>query len=256
MSFLSSSITSSSQSSLTSPLHHRQVYPSFLPTHATHLLYAAVLDTPHVLVLLEGNKLFEEDSITHELIHLFHGVARAQRLQALGEHNTPLCFALDALPTHILNILYSHGFRTFIEELEPCIIYPIFHRIYLSLPQNQHDAYLERVEQFLLSQPQTRDSTSPVPISPPALATRLSSPPPSETPTIIADDDEAYESPTIPAPTDQTQTIHLPNGMDIISSPTQVIPRPEQIHLTPASSNTICFQCFRNGHYKEDCTEY
>ena len=106
MSFLSSSITSSSQSGLTSPLRHQQVYPSFLPTHTTHLLYAAVLDTPHVLVLLEENELFEEDSITHELIHLFHGVARAQRLQALGEHNAPLHFTLDALPTHILNVLH------------------------------------------------------------------------------------------------------------------------------------------------------
>ena len=256
MSFLSSSITSSSQSGLTSPLCHQQVYLSFLPTHATHLLYAAVLDTPHVLVLLEENELFEEDSITHELIHLFHGVAQAQRLQALGEHNAPLRFALDALPTHILNVLHSHRFGTFIEELEPRIIYPIFHRIYLSLPQNQHDAYLEQVEQFLFSQPQTRDSTSPVPIPPPALATCLSSPPPSETPTIIADDDEAYESPTIPVPTDQTRTIHLPNGTDIISLPTQVIPHPEQIRLTPASPNTVCFQCFRNGHYREDCTEY
>ena len=200
-----------------------------------HLLYAAILNTPHILVLLEENKLFEEDSITHELIRLFHGVARAQCLQALGEHNAPLRFALDALPTHILNILHSHGFGTFFEELEPHIIYPIFRRIYLSLPQNQCDAYLERVEQFLFLQPQTRDSTSPVLIPPPALATRLSSPPPSETPTVIANDDEAYESSTIPVPTDQTQIIHLPNGTDIISSPTQVIPRPEQIRLTPAS---------------------
>ena len=136
-------------------------------------------------------------------------------------------FTLDALPTHILNVLHSHGFRTFIEELEPRVIYPIFHRIYLSLPQNQRDAYLERVEQFLFSQPQTRDSTSPVPIPPPALATHLSSPPPSETPTVVADDDEAYKSPTIPVPTDQTRTIHLPNRTDIISSPTQVIPRPK-----------------------------
>ena len=108
-----------------------------------HLLYTAVLNTPHVLILLEENELFEEDSITHELIRLFHGIARAQRLQALGEHNAPLRFALDALPTHILNILHSHRFGTFIEELEPRIIYPIFRRIYLSLPQDQRDAYLE-----------------------------------------------------------------------------------------------------------------
>ena len=52
MSFLSSSVSSSSLSTptgSTSPLRFHSVYPSFLPLHGIHSLYAAILETPIVL---------------------------------------------------------------------------------------------------------------------------------------------------------------------------------------------------------------
>ena len=258
MSFLSSTITSSSLSGPTSPLRSRHVYPSFLPTHAVHLLYAAILDSPNVLLTIENDLLFEDDTITHELIHLFHGISRAQRLQLTNDADIPLRLALEALPTHVLSILHTHGFDTFVENLEPHIIYPVFRRIYLFLPQDQRDAYVEHVDQFLLTSNRILDSPLPVLVLPPALAARISSPPISESSTVMdssTDDSDDYTS-TIPIPADSACSIRLPNGTDIISSPTRVLPRPKQLHLPPASVNTHCFQCFRNGHYRENCSEY
>ena len=84
MSFLSSSISSSSLSTptgSTSPLLFHSVYPSFLPLHGIHSLYAAILKTPIVLHTIEEIPLFHEDSISHELVHLFHGITRAQSSQ-------------------------------------------------------------------------------------------------------------------------------------------------------------------------------
>ena len=68
MSFLSSAIAPSFQSGLTSPLCSHYVYPLFLPTHAIHLLYAAILDFLNILLSIKNDILFEEDHITHELI--------------------------------------------------------------------------------------------------------------------------------------------------------------------------------------------
>ena len=127
MSFLSSSITPSSQSRPTSLLYSQHVYPSFLPTHAVHLLYATVLNSPNILLSIENNILFEEDCIIHELIQLFYGISHAQCLQLTNDEDIPLQFALDALPTHVLSILHAHEFSTFIENLELHIIYPVFH---------------------------------------------------------------------------------------------------------------------------------
>ena len=126
MSFLSSAIAPSSQSGPTSPLCSYHIYPSFLPTHAVHLLYATVLDFLNVLLSIENDILFEEDCITCELIQLFHGISCAQYLQLANDKDIPLLFALDALSTHVLSILHAHGFGTFIENLKPCIIYPYF----------------------------------------------------------------------------------------------------------------------------------
>ena len=132
--FLSSSIAPSSLLGSSSPFQCHHVYPSLLPTHAIHLLYTIVLDSPHLFLLLENDPLYEDDTITHELICLFHGISRAQCLQLTSENDTSLHFILDVLPTHVLNILHSHGFGTFIENIESHNIYPIFHHIYLSLP--------------------------------------------------------------------------------------------------------------------------
>ena len=180
-----------------------------------------MLDSPHLLLLLKNNPLYEDDIIIHELICLFHGISHAQCLQLASGNDTSLCFTLDILPTHVLNILHSHGFGTFIENIESHIIYPVFCHIYLSLPQDQHDAYLTHVNQFLLYAPHTLQSPSPIPIPPLSLASQISSPSLSETSTAMAinGNDDQYET-TIPIPTETAQTINLSNGTTILSSPT------------------------------------
>ena len=114
----------------------------------------------------------------------------------------------------------------FIENLEPHIIYPIFHRIYLSLPQDQHDTYVKHIDQFLLSSNHTLDSPLPIPIFPPTLAARISSLPLSKTSTAInpsTNNSDKYE-PTITIPANAAQSIHLLNGTKVISSPTCILP--------------------------------
>ena len=91
MSFLSSSVSSSSLSTptgSTSPLRFHSVYPSFLPLHGIHSLYVTILEAPVILHTIEEIPLFREDSISHELVHLFHGITRAQcHLLLRGQRN-------------------------------------------------------------------------------------------------------------------------------------------------------------------------
>ena len=213
-----------------------------------------MIDTPHLLLTLEQDPLYQEDTITHELIHLFHSLIQIQRLLATKIPISPLCFALDSLPNHILSILHTHGFATFIENLPPTVIYPTFHRLYLSLPQDQHDSYVERLKQFLLHCPLTH---SPIPV-PPLLFSCLSSPPLAETPTAIESDpdsDSEDHIQTIPISVNHSQTFTI-KGQNFLSSPSCVLPRPDCLRIPLASSDTICFHCHHNGYYREDCPDY
>ena len=154
MSFLSSSISSSSLSTptgSTSPLRFHSVYPSFLPLHGIHSLYATILETPIVLHAIEEIPLFREDSISHELVRLFHRITRAQRHlhsleQPLEDSHIPLRMNLAELPRHIISALHLHGFGTFISMLSPEIIYPTFCRIFFSFTQAERDSYLKQLE--------------------------------------------------------------------------------------------------------------
>ena len=254
MAFLSSSLSSSSQSTPTSPLCHQHVFPLFLSTNTTYLLYAAVIDTPHLLLSLEQDPLYQEDTITHELIRLFHGLTQIQRLLATKTPISPLRFTLDSLPNRVFSILHTHGFATFIKNLPPTIIYPTFCHLYLSLPQDQCDSYVEQLKQFLLHHPLTH---SPIPVPPP-LSSCLSSPPPAETPTAVKSDPESDKEDhiqTIPIPVNHPQIFTI-EGRNFLSSPSHVLPCPDCLCIPLASSDTICFHCHRNGHYCEDCPDY
>ena len=154
MSFLSSSISSSSLSTptgSTSPLQFHSVYPSFLPLHGIHSHYAAILETPVILHTIEEIPLFHEDSIAHELVRLFHRITRAQchlhsLEQPLEDSHIPLCMNLAELPRHVITALHLHSFGTFVSMLSPEIIYPTFCRIFFSFTQAERDSYLERLE--------------------------------------------------------------------------------------------------------------
>ena len=154
MSFLSSSVSSSSLSTptgSTSLLRFHSVYPSFLPLHGIHSLYTAILETPVVLHAIEEIPLFHEDSISHKLVHLFHGITQAQHHlhsleRPLEDSHIPLCMNLAELPRHVITALHLHGFGTFVSMLSPEIIYPTFHWIFFSFTQAERDCYLERLE--------------------------------------------------------------------------------------------------------------
>ena len=248
MSFLSSSVSSSSLSTptgSTSPLRFHSVYPSFLPLHGIHSLYATILETPVVLHAIEEIPLFREDSISHELVRLFHGITRAQRHlhsseRPLEDSHIPLHMSLAELPRHVISALHLHGFGTFVSMLAPEVIYPTFRRIFFSFTQAERDSYLERLE--LASMPLPRPSTLARPIPPP-LASRLSSPPPSTTPSSptavnSTDSDDSLTDPdngAFPVPRDTAQHIRLPDGTRVLSSPTQVLPRPDALRPAPRS---------------------
>jgi hypothetical protein len=187
MSFLSSSVSSSSLSSLssTSPLRSQRVSPTCLPIYAAHSLYAAILADPVVLRAVEDLLLYHEDLICEKLVRLFHDVSSTQWYHNLAtphdlpaEFGIPLRLSIAALPQQILTILHLHGFHIFVQLLSPRIIYPTFHHIYLSLTMEERDRYIET------SQLPNPRSPSPIPVPPPAssnmsLISRLSSPPPS-----------------------------------------------------------------------------
>ena len=146
MSFLSSSISSSSlsSSSSTSPLRLQQVYPTYLPTFATHSLYATILANPAILHAIEDLPLFQEDLICQELVRLFHDVTAAQRYHALSapqdlpaDFGIPLRMSLARLPDRILSILHLHGFHFFVERIPLTTIYPTFRHIFLTMTMEQ-----------------------------------------------------------------------------------------------------------------------
>ena len=181
-------------------------------------------------------------------------LTQTQCLLATKTPVAPLCFSLDSLPNRVLSILHTHGFATFIENLPPTVIYPTFCHLYLSLPQDQRDSYIERLEQFLLHRPLTHSS---IPVPPP-LSSRLFSPPLAETPTAVESDPESDEEDhiqTIPIPVNHPQTFTI-KGQNFLSSPSCVLPHPDHLRIPLASSDTICFHCHHNSHYCEDCPDY
>ena len=220
MSFLSSSVSSSSLSTptgSTSPLQLHSVYPSFLPIHGIHSLYAAILKTPVVLYTIKEIPLFREDSISHELVRLFHGITRAQHHlhsleRPLKDSHIPLCMNLAKLPRHVLTALHLHGFGTFVSMLPPETIYSTFCCIFFSFSQAEHDSYPEHLDHPSMPLPRPSPLTHPIP---PPLAARLSSPPPSTTPSsptmVNSSTSEDYstdeEENAFPVPRDSTQHI-------------------------------------------------
>ena len=127
---------------------------------------------------------FHEDSISHELVCLFHGITRTQchlhsSERPLEDLHIPLCMSLAELPAHIPTALHLHGFRTFVSMLPPKTIYPTFHRLFLLFSQEEHDNYLEHLDHTTMPLPCLSPLTCPIP---PPLSARLSLPTPSMTP--------------------------------------------------------------------------
>ena len=59
-----------------------------------------------------------------------------------------------------------------------------------------------------------------------------------------------------PVPQDTAQHIRLPNGTCVLSSHTQVLPRPNALCPVPAGPLMKCPRCHSLGHYHENCPSY
>ena len=153
---------------------------------------------------------------------------------------------LAELPRHVLTALHLHGFGMFVSMLPPETIYPTFCRIFFSFSPAEQDSYLECLEHASMPLPQLSPLAHPIP---PPLTNRLSSPPPLTTPSsptavnssTSEDDSTDKEDNASPVPRDTTLHIRLPNGTQVLSSPTQVLPRPGALHPVPAGPLTKCF---------------
>ena len=262
MSFLSSSISLSSLSSSpsTSPFRLHQVFPTYLPTFAAHLLYTAIPANPAILRAVEDLPLFHEDLICQKLVRLFHNVSAAQRYHILSapqdlpaDFGIPLRMSLTRLPNQILSILHLHGFHTFVERIPPATIYPTFRRIFLTLTMEQWDSYLSQ------SELPPHCSPSPLPFPTPnsptlSLLAQLSSPTPSDTSSSLTAIDPKYGLDEDAVANNQSFVIWIGNNHPVVSVPTCLLNIPITRH--PTSALTECFRCSGTGHYREDCSQY
>ena len=134
MSFLLSSLSSSSLSSPNnSPIHTRPVQPTCLPIFYARILYAAILINPVLMREIEEMPLFIENTISQELVYLFHDTTIAQKYHFLStpsdlpaEYGVPLRLTLACIPECTLSLLHLHGFHTFILTFPPLSSIPPF----------------------------------------------------------------------------------------------------------------------------------
>ena len=203
-----------------------------LPTSHIHALFILVIATPAILIAVEGLSSYQQDVPCQLLVQLLHHVtlAQLQHFRACPDNlptlfGLPLRTTLFLLPGPILDLLVSHSFHCYLEELPTDVLHPTFAEIFLSLTQAEQRNYLEQV--------------GPLP-SPAAipLALRISSPPPSPT--------------TSPVNTDNVIRIQITEGQWITSSATRVLVP----HSHSTSPNTQCYVCSNLGHYGLFCPMY
>ena len=235
--------------------------PTCLPIFYACILYAAILTNPILMHEIEDMPLFIEDTISQELVHLFHDTTMAQNYHFLStplnlsaEYGVPLRLTLAHIPEYTLSLLHLHGFHTFITRISPTLIYPIFHRIFFTMSMGERDRYITQAE---LLHP--RPDSPPLMIPPPSfsvdtsiteLHVQISSPSLSkvlETPTVVESTISSEGIDTFARTLIWFYNITLPSGQHILSSPTHVLP--DVIPHQPANPLTECFCCHNLDHY-------
>ena len=209
-----------------------------LPIFYTHILYATTLTNPVLMHEVEEMPLFIEDTISQELVCLFHDTTMAQNYHFLptpsdlpAEYGVPLRLTLARIPEHTLSLLHLHGFHTFVARISPTLIYPTFHHIFFTMSMGERDHYITQAK---LLHP--RPDFPPLMIPPPSssvntsiteLCTQISSPPLSEiseTPmavkSTVSSDGIDIDTRTLI----RSYNITLPLGQHVLSSPTRVLP--------------------------------
>ena len=239
MSFLLSSLSSSSLSlPNNSPIHTRPVQPTCLPIFYAHILYTAILTNPILMHKIEEMPLFIEDTLSQELVCLFHDTTMAQNYHFLSapsglpaEYGVPLRLTLAHIPERTLSLLHLHGFHTLVTRISPTLIYPTFHRAFFTMSMGERDHYITQAE-LLHPHPDSPPLMIPplsssVNSSITELHAQISSPPLSETLEIHTAVEFTISSDGIDTDTRtliQSYNITLPSGQHILSSPTCVLP--------------------------------
>ena len=132
-----------------------------LPMSCIHTLkFILVIATPAILITIERLSSHQQDVPCQLLIQLLHHIAltQLQHFRACPDDlptsfGLPLCTTLSLLPGPVLDLLVSHSFHRYLEELPTNILHPAFTEIFLSLTQAEQRSYLEQVRP--LSSPAT-----------------------------------------------------------------------------------------------------
>ena len=224
--------TSTYEPSHTPPSDSQPIQYSLLPTSRIHALYTLIIASPAILVAVEGLPSYQTDIACQLLVQLLHHVALAQiqHFQACPSDlpdvfGLPLRTTLSLLPGPILKLLHTHSFHHYLEELPSEVLYPAFRQVYLSLTRAKQQHYCGQT------------GTIPSPATLP-LALRISSRPPSPTPSSVVDDDVIC--------------IRVIEGQWITSSISRVLVQ----NSRPDSPNTQCYRCSDLGHHGLSCPMY
>ena len=219
-----------------------------------------MLTNPVLMREIEEMPPFIEDTISQELVRLFHDTTMAQNYHFLSapldlpaEYGVPLRLTLARIPECTLSLLHLHGFHTFVTRIFPTLIYPTFRCVFFTMSMGERDHYITQAE-LLHPHP----DSPPLMIPPPSssvntsiteLHARISSPPlskTSETPmavkSTISSDGIDIDARTLI----WSYNITLPLGQHVLSSPTCVLP--DVIPRQPANPLTKCFRCHNLGH--------
>ena len=113
---------------------------------------------------IEEMPLFIEDTISQELVHLFHDTTMAQNYHFLStpsdlpaEYGILLRLTLACIPECTLSLLHLHGFHTFVTCISPTLIYPTFRCIFFTMSMGERDHYITQAE-LLYPHPVTQAS--------------------------------------------------------------------------------------------------
>ena len=216
------------------PLPHSQpIQIALLLMSRIYTLYTLVIATPAILIAVEGLPSYQTDITCQLLVQLLHHIALAQiqHFRACPDNlpnvfGLPLHTTLSLLPGPVLELLHTHSFYHYLEELPIDILYPAFCQIYLTLTWAEQQHY--RGQTGIV--PQTTDSPSPIP-----LALQISSCPTSPAPSTIDDQDVIR--------------IQITEGQWITSSASRVLVQCSQ----SSSPNTHCYICSDLGHHGLFC---
>ena len=218
------------------PSNSQPIQFSLLPTSGIYTLFTLVVASPIILIAIKGLPSYQADLTCQLLIQLLHliSLAQIQHFRACPNDlpsnlGLPLRTTLSLLVGPILELLHTHSFHHYLEELLSEILFPVFQQVYHTLSRAEQQHY----------QGQTGLNPSPSPVP---LALRISSRPVSPAPAPITN--ESTEDDPIRIQTAEEQWI--------TSSSSQVLVQ----HSHSCSPSTQCYICADIGHYGLFCPMY